>query len=62
LKDKETAEVDHQKLEILAELENLSENQLMDLYYADESRVSVEPCIPYGWQLADEEVFMATAR
>lgn len=62
MKDKETAEVYRHKVEILAELENLSENQLIDLYYADESRVSVEPCIPYGWQFADEEVFMPTAK
>ncbi len=35
-----------------------SENQLIDLYYADESRVSLEPCVPYGWQFTDEEVSM----
>jgi transposase len=43
-------------------LENLSENHLIDLYYGDESRVSIEPCVPYGWQFAGEEVFMPTAK
>jgi hypothetical protein len=50
LKQQEAEEVYRHKREILGESETLSENQLIDLYYADESRVSVEPCIPYGWQ------------
>lgn len=44
-------------MEILGELESLAEEQLIDLYYGDESRVSTEPGIPYGWQFADEDVF-----
>jgi transposase len=43
-------------------LENLSEQRLIDLYYGDESRVSLEPCVPYGWQFPDEEVFMPTQK
>jgi transposase len=62
LKQQEAEEVYRHKRKILGELETLSENQLIDLYYADESRVSVEPCIPYGWQFADEEVFMPTQK
>ncbi len=62
MKHKEGEEVYRYKREILGELETLSENQLIDLYYADESRVSLEPCIPYGWQFADEEVFMPTQK
>lgn len=62
MKNKEIEEVYQHKREILGELETLSENQLIDLYYADESRVSVEPCIPYGWQFPDEEVFMPTVK
>ncbi len=62
MKQQEAEEVYRHKRKILGELETLSENQLIDLYYADESRVSVEPCIPYGWQLADEEVFMPTQK
>lgn len=62
MKHTEGAEIYRHKREILGELEKLSENRLIDLYYADESRVSIEPCIPYGWQFADEEVFMPTVK
>ena len=48
------------KVECLGELERLAQNGLIDLYYGDESRVSLEPCVPYGWQFPDEEVFMPT--
>lgn len=41
----------------MRELEGLSQTGLIDLYYGDESRVSMEPCIPYGWQFKDEDVF-----
>lgn len=30
----------------------------MDVFYGDESRVSLQPCVPYGWQFADEQVTM----
>jgi hypothetical protein len=49
LKNKETAEVYHHKRAILSELETLSEQGLIDLYYGDESKVSLEPCVPYAW-------------
>jgi len=62
LKNKEIAEVYLHKRELLSELETLAENQLIDLSYADESRVSVEPLVPYGWQFPDEEVFMPTSK
>ena len=62
MKGRETAEIYQHKREILGELENLSNNRLIDLYYADESRVSLEPCVPYGWQFADEEVSMPSAK
>jgi transposase len=32
------------------------------LYYGDESRVCLEPCVPYGWQFKDEDVFMPSAK
>lgn len=32
------------------------------MYYGDESRVCLEPCIPYGWQFTDENVFMPSAK
>ena len=46
----------------LGELERLSRAGLIDLYYGDESRVSIDPCVPYGWQFPGEEVFMAAAK
>lgn len=58
MKAKEIEEVYIHKREILSELETLAENEVIDLYYSDQSRVSLEPSIPYGWQFPDEEVFM----
>lgn len=49
-------------MEGLAELERLSQLQLIDLYYGDESRVSMDPCVPYGWQFPGEDVFMPAAK
>ncbi len=46
----------------MGELEELAEEQLIDLYYGDEARVSTEPCIPYGWQFADEDVFFPSEK
>jgi transposase len=43
-------------------LEALSEDRKVDLYYADEASVSLEPCVPYAWQFRDEEVFMPSAK
>lgn len=43
-------------------LEELSEQGAIDLYYGDECRVSVQPCVPYAWQFKDEEVFMPSAK
>jgi transposase len=40
----------------------LSKASLIDLYYGDESRVCLEPCVPYGWQFKDEDVFMPSAK
>ncbi len=39
-------------------MEEFSSNGWIDLYYADESRVSLEANVPYGWQFLDEEVYM----
>ena len=62
MKGKESPEIYQHKKAILGELEELSEDERIDLFYADQSRVSLEPCIPYGWQFPDEEVFMPTAK
>jgi hypothetical protein len=50
------------KREYLCELEALSEQGQIDLLYGDESRVSLQPCVPYGWQFADEQVVMPSER
>lgn len=46
----------------MQELESLSKSGLIDLFYSDESKVSMLPCVPYGWQFRDEEVAMPSAR
>ena len=46
----------------MKELEELAQAGHIDLYYGDESRVNMEPCIPYGWQFKDEEVFMPSEK
>ena len=50
------------KVEGLRELERLSKLELIDLYYGDESRVCLEPCVPYGWQFKDENLFMPSSK
>jgi transposase len=62
LKNKKIEEVYLHKREILGELETLAEKQTIELFYSDESRVSLEPNVPYGWQFPDEEVFMPTMK
>lgn len=62
MKNKEHEIVYRHKVEILGQLEDLSEQRAIDLYYSDESKVSLTPCIPYGWQFPDEEVFMPTQK
>jgi len=61
VKGVETPEVAALKREILSELERLSERQQIDLYYADEAAVSLEPCVPYAWQFRDEDVAMPSS-
>ncbi len=50
------------KVECLAELEQLSRRELIDLYYGDESRVCLQGCVPYGWQFADEQIFVPSSQ
>lgn len=50
------------KRECLAEFERLSEQGHIDLFYGDESGVSLTPCVPYAWQFADEKVVMPSER
>ena len=46
----------------LALLEEQSQSEHIDLYYADESGVSSEGYVPYGWQFSDEEVCIESAK
>lgn len=46
----------------MGELEKLSESKQIDLYYGDESGVSLVPNVPYGWQFRDEEVSMPSEK
>jgi len=46
----------------LALLEEQSQKEHIDLYYADESGVSAEGYVPYGWQFADEQACIASAK
>jgi len=62
VKGSETPEIYQLKHEILGELETLAEERKIDLYYADEAAVSLEPCVPYAWQFADEEAFMPSEK
>ncbi len=50
------------KVACLAALEQMSEQGLMDLYYGDESRISLQPCVPYAWQFKHEAVFMPSTK
>lgn len=45
------------KVEKLGKLERLAEAGTIELFYGDAARVMLEPCVPYGWQFADEDVF-----
>lgn len=47
---------------MLAEFERFAAQGIIDLYYGDESGVQREPCVPYGWQFADERVAMPCAK
>lgn len=40
----------------------MSQHGWIDLYYGDESRVSLQPCVPYAWQFRDEAVFMPSTQ
>jgi len=45
----------------LARLERLAQPGKIDLFYGDESGVSLLPGVPYGWQFKDEAVFAPSA-
>lgn len=40
----------------------MAEWDLLDLYYADECRISLDPVVPYAWQFRDEDVWMPASQ
>lgn len=50
------------KREKLQELENLSNQGLIDLYFGDESHVCTQEYVPYGWQFPGENVFVPSMK
>lgn len=46
----------------LQELETLQEKGLIDLFYGDESHISSEGYVPYGWQFPEEDVAIYTEK
>ena len=43
-------------------MERLSGRGHVDVFYGEESGVSLTPCVPYGWQFADEKVVIPSER
>lgn len=46
----------------MAEYESLSEQKAIDIFYGDESGVSLQPNVPYAWQFKDEAVTVPSER
>ena len=40
----------------------MAAENLIDLYYADECRVSLSPVVPYAWQFEDEDVWTPSSQ
>ena len=49
------------KVEALGVVERLSERGDVEVVYIDAARVSADAVVPYGWQFADEDVFMPSS-
>jgi hypothetical protein len=47
---------------VLTELENLSAQGWIKLFYVDESHICSEGYVPYGWQFPEEEVFVGSQK
>jgi transposase len=56
VKGKPDAELYEVRKEALSLLETQSRAGNIDLYYGDETKVSEEGYVPYGWQFEDEQV------
>ncbi|QQS31391.1 MAG: IS630 family transposase [Sphingobacteriales bacterium] len=61
-KGKPDEQIYQSKKSDLQELEKLSQQGQIDLFYGDESRVSSEGYVPYGWQFPDEKVAVYTEK
>lgn len=48
--------------EALELLEEQSRQENLDLFYGDESQISPEGYVPYGWQFEDEQVCIESAK
>lgn len=62
MKGKPNEQIYQLKKEVLGRFEDFSKQGLLDLYYGDESGVSLEACVPFGWQFPDEEVSMPSEK
>lgn len=47
---------------MLADLEELSQEGYIDLYYGDESHVCSKGYVPYGWQFPEEDISIPSER
>lgn len=43
-------------MQCLSQLEELAQKDIIDIYYGDQTQVSEEGYVPYGWQFPDEKV------
>ncbi len=50
------------KIELIAELEKLSGQGLIDLFYGDESHICSEGYVPYGWKFPDEDICISVEK
>jgi hypothetical protein len=62
LREKPDEELYQIKKEALGLLEKESQQGHIDLFYGDESQVSEQGYVPYGWQFADEQVAIPVAK
>jgi transposase len=62
VKGKPDAELLEVRKEALSLLEAQSRAGTIDLYYGDETKVSEEGYVPYGWQFEDEQVAIEVTR
>jgi len=61
-KGKPDPELYETRKEALGLLEAQAELGHIDLYYGDETRISQQGYVPYGWQFDDEDVFIEATK